>query len=96
MDGQPLRGQPQGDTNRRLGQFTPSEQLGTEITLNWVMGHMGSVGNEEPDRLAKEAAEIGSSDINQLPLRLCNLQPISLSATAAYQHADQQSQGIMK
>ena len=45
------------------------------------MGHMGSVGNEEADRLAKEAAEIGSSDINQLPLLLCNLLPISISAT---------------
>ena len=50
-----------------------------EIELNWVAGHMGSIGNDTADELAK--TEYGSSRIQLLPPLLHVKLPISLSAT---------------
>ena len=41
---------------------------------------MGSKGNEAADELAKEAAELGSSSDDLLPLFLCRKLPSSLAA----------------
>jgi len=51
-----------------------------EVTLTWVAGHMDSIGNEAADKLAKQAAEFGSSDRDLLPLFLRRNLPVSLSA----------------
>ena len=53
----------------------------TPISFTWVAGHMDSTGNERADVLAKEAAEFGSSDLNNLPTFLHQQLPNSISAT---------------
>ena len=60
----------------RLNIVNQSEM---EVTLTWIAGHMGSVGNEAADELAKEAAEHGSSNTDELPHFLQKQLPISLS-----------------
>ena len=55
---------------------------------------MGSVGNEAADKLAKEVAELGLSNLHQLPQVLHEQLPISLLATK--QHISKQSNRAKK
>jgi len=48
-------------------------------SMTWVAGHMNSEGNEAVDKLAKEAAEFGSSEQQQLPTFLRRQLPNGLS-----------------
>jgi len=67
--------------NRRGHQNLKRNRTNLEIEFNWVMGHMGSLGNDAADNLAKSAAECGSTHLNLLPPILHNNLPTSLSAT---------------
>ena len=73
-------------TNPKCGKPT---QL--EISLTWVAGHRGSIGNEEADKLAKAAAEFGSSERDLLTHSLQGDLPTSLSVIK--QQIDDTSKG---
>jgi len=75
-----LEDERQQDQPYRLGNETEAESHEL-ISFTWVAGHMDSVGNERADVLAKEAAEFGSSNQNDLPVFLHRQLPISISAT---------------
>ena len=65
-----------------LGHFT-CDNPGTpesNITFTWVAGHKGSRGNEEADRIAKDAAEFKSDHRDWLPTYLHKTLPASISA----------------
>ena len=57
-----------------------SNQSEMEVTLTWIAGHMGSVGNEVADELAKEAVEHRLSNADELPHFLHKQLPIGLSS----------------
>jgi len=74
----------QGITKLRIEEAIRTanpNQTNLEIEFNWVVGHMGSIGNDAADKLAKRAAEHGSSCTQLLPPLLHIKLPISLSAT---------------
>jgi hypothetical protein len=50
-----------------------------KIALTWVAGHEGSIGNEAVDKLAKEAPEFESSNMDLLPPSLRRILHTSLS-----------------
>jgi hypothetical protein len=50
--------------------MTKRKHTGLRLTIRWVPGHEGVVGNKEADRLAKMAVEKGSSRRNELPAPL--------------------------
>jgi ribonuclease HI len=53
---------------------------GIKLTIRWVPGHEGVTGNEEADRLAKKAIEVGSSRQSKLPAPLRSGLPRSRAA----------------
>jgi len=57
-----------------------AQQRQQTTSLTWVAGHMNSEGNEAVDKLAKEAAEFGSSEQQLLPAFLRRQLPKGLSA----------------
>ena len=52
----------------------------TTVSFKWISGHTGVCGNEEADRLAKEAAEGNASRRTDLPPMLRSSLPLSASA----------------
>ena len=54
--------------------------IGCNLTFRWISGHSKVKGNEEADKLAKDAAEGHSSTRNDLPHILRNALPTSISA----------------
>ena len=67
-----------GQEGRRLNRFINRQ---TSLSLTWVAGHVGSVGNEAADELAKVATEFGSSDEDLLPDFLKGTLPSSVAAS---------------
>src|SRR5258706_9659200 len=63
-----------------------------EITHTWIVGDMGSTGNEAADELAKQAAEFGSSSDDLLPPFLRRTLPTSLSAAKQQINDDTKSE----
>ena len=61
-------------------EHNPNGETTSSISFTWVAGHAGSTGNKRADTLAKEAAEHGSSPIEDLPTFLHQRLPASVSA----------------
>ena len=61
-------------------EYNPDGKAISSISFTWVAGHEGSTGNERSDTLAKEAAQHGSSPIEDLPTFLHQRLPASISA----------------
>ena len=57
-----------------------TNRVGCELTFKWISGHSKVKGNEDVDKLAKEAAAGRSSTMAQLPHILQSPLPISVSA----------------
>ena len=64
-----------------------ANRIGRNLTLRWISSHSEVKGNEEADRLAKEAAEGRSSTRLNLPPLLRNPLPRSASALKQEFHA---------
>ena len=62
-----------------IGKIT-NANLDLRITIKWIPGHKGAVGNEKADELAKKAITEGSSTQDRLPKYLQNHLPQSKSA----------------
>jgi ribonuclease HI len=60
---------------------TAANGIGCRLTIRWISSHSKVKGNEEADRLAKDAADGRSSTRNDLPHILRNPLPNSASAT---------------
>jgi hypothetical protein len=60
---------------------TAANGTGCRLTIRWISSHSKVKGNEEADRLAKDAANGRSSTRNDLPHILHNRLPSSASAT---------------
>ncbi|CUS06674.1 unnamed protein product, partial [Tuber aestivum] len=60
----PYPGQQISQEIQQLIQDLPSSDLDLQLHLHWVPGHTGIQGNDEADRLAKQAAEYPQPDID--------------------------------
>ena len=60
---------------------TAADDSGSSLTIRWISSHSRVKGNEEVDRLAKEAAEGRSSATDNLPHLLRSPLPTSASAS---------------